>query len=123
MVGLDVPAGCYKHATTNAHGLYARRSDGDVAESVFFRCIFHWYRNARLIDLMAVGGSGGHFAPEYFDALLIPKFPDAVKTAIVRLYDAEPAAAGNPKGASYLVARHDLRNNTFGLWQLDRDMR
>ena len=28
------------HATTNAHGLYARRADGHLAESIFFRCIF-----------------------------------------------------------------------------------
>ena len=58
-----------ENATTNAHGLYARREDGDLAASIFFRCIFHWYRSVGLIDLMAVGGSGGHFSPEYFDSL------------------------------------------------------
>ena len=28
--------------TTNAHGLYARRSDGDIQKAVFFRCILNW---------------------------------------------------------------------------------
>jgi hypothetical protein len=58
-----------ERATINAHGLYARRADSDLAESIFFRCIFHWYRSMRLIDLLTVGGSGGHFSPEYFDSV------------------------------------------------------
>ena len=45
-----------ERCTTNAHGLYARRTDGNVNRSIFFRCIFNWYRSMRLIDLMAVGG-------------------------------------------------------------------
>ncbi len=64
-----------ENCTTNAHGLYARRTDGDVRRSIFFRCIFNWYRTMRLIDLMAVGGSGLHFSPKYFDYVRIPKFP------------------------------------------------
>jgi hypothetical protein len=36
------------NATTNAHGLYA------------LQVHIRWYRDMRLIDLMAVGGSGGH---------------------------------------------------------------
>ena len=38
--------------TTNAHGIYVRRSDGNIKKSVFFRCIFNWYRTMRLIDIM-----------------------------------------------------------------------
>jgi type I restriction enzyme S subunit len=72
--------------TTNAHGLYARRTDGDVDKSIFFRCIFDWYRSMRLIDLMAVGGSGGHFSPEYFNYIRIPKFPNDKQAEIIRLY-------------------------------------
>lgn len=72
--------------TTNAHGLYARREDGNIQESVFFRCIFDWYRSNGLIDLMAVGGSGGHFSPEYFESIKIPNFPQEIKEKIVSCY-------------------------------------
>ncbi len=110
-------------ATTNAHGLYARRADGDLAESIFFRCIFHWYRSMRLIDLMAVGGSGGHFSPEYFDSLLIPRFPDAVKNRIVKLYHSPALGEAKPPHLSGFVAWHQARNATLGIWELDREMK
>ncbi len=111
------------NATTNAHGLYARRTDGDLAESIFFRCIFHWYRNMRLIDLMAVGGSGGHFSPEYFDSLLIPRFPDTVKTMIVGLYHSPASAPPKTPGLAGFVEYQRLRNATLGIWQLDGEMK
>lgn len=109
--------------TTNAHGLYARRSDGDLAESIFFRCIFHWYRSVRLIDLMAVGGSGGHFSPEYFDSILIPRFPDELKQGIVRLYHSSATAPCQPPSISGFVAYHRARNATLGIWELDKDLK
>lgn len=111
------------NATTNAHGLYARRADGDLAESIFFRCIFHWYRSMRLIDLMAVGGSGGHFSPEYFDSLLIPRFPDEIKSSIVRLYHSPAKAPPAPSGLSSFVSYHRVRNENLGIWELDREMK
>lgn len=110
-------------ATTNAHGLYARRADGDLSESIFFRCIFHWYRSMRLIDLMAVGGSGGHFSPEYFDSLLIPRFPDEIKSSIVRLYHSPAKAPPAPSGLSSFVSYHRVRNENLGIWELDREMK
>lgn len=72
--------------TTNAHGLFARCVPINMKKSYFFRCIFDWYRRQGLIDLMAVGGSGGHFSPEYFDYIRIPKFPDNVIEKITELY-------------------------------------
>lgn len=75
-----------ENCTTNAHGLYARANNVDVKKSIFFRCIFDWYRNNRLIDLMAVGGSGGHFSPEYFEYIKIPKFDDVIINKIVNNY-------------------------------------
>jgi type I restriction enzyme S subunit len=110
-------------ATTNAHGLYARRADGDLAESIFFRCIFHWYRSVRLIDLMAVGGSGGHFSPEYFDSLLIPRFPDALKAQIVSLYHSPAATPLKPPSLGKFVEYHRTRNAALGTWQLDAEMK
>ena len=39
-----------------------------------------------MIDYIGVGGSGGHCAPEYFNYLLIPKFPQKKKEEITKLY-------------------------------------
>ena len=112
-----------ERATTNAHGLYARRTDGNLAESIFFRCIFHWYRSVRLIDLMAVGGSGGHFSPEYFDSLLIPKFKDGLKEKIVKLYHSPQPTDKRPLKLSQFVAHHRERNALLGIWELDSEMK
>lgn len=110
-------------ATTNAHGLYARRADGDISESIFFRCIFQWYRSTGLIDLMAVGGSGGHFSPDYFDSLLIPRFPDELKARIVSFYHSPSLKPPQPTSISSFVDHHRTRNETLGLWELDRDLK
>ena len=112
-----------ERATTNAHGLYARRSDGDLAQSIFFRCIFNWYRSQRLIDLMAVGGSGGHFSPDYFDFVLIPKFPDSLQQKIVRLYH-NPVPPPDLKATlANFVAWHREWNEGLGIWELDCELK
>ena len=109
--------------TTNAHGLYARRSDGDIQKAIFFRCIFNWYRTMRLIDIMAVGGSGGHFSPEYFDYVRIPKFPDDKQVEIARLYHHDAAQPAEKPTLDTFVDWHNRRNTGLGIWELDREMK
>ncbi len=115
--------GGWPKCTTNAHGLYARRFDENIQKSIFFRCIFNWYRTMRLIDIMAVGGSGGHFSPEYFDYVRIPNFPEGKEEEIVRLYHQDaPAPPGKPTLSSF-VDWHRRWNNFLGIWELDREMK
>ena len=111
-----------ENCTTNAHGLYARRKDNNIERSVFFRCVFHWYRTVRLIDIMAVGGSGGHFSPEYFHYLRIPKFPQGKQDAIVKMYH-NPVEAGDAPSLDDFAEWHARRNAKLGLWELDREMK
>jgi hypothetical protein len=111
-----------ENCTTNAHGLYARRTDGDTQKSIFFRCVFNWYRSMRLIDLMAVGGSGGHFSPEYFDYIRIPKFPDSKRADIARLYH-NPAPPSDTPTLDTFVDWHRCWNAELGIWELDREMK
>jgi type I restriction enzyme S subunit len=109
--------------TTNAHGLCARRSDCDIETSVYFRCVFDWYRSMRLVDLMAVGGSGGHFSPEYFEYVKIPDFPPDARSAIVSLYHrSAPPPRGEPVLKTF-VDRHSEWNASLGIWELDREMK
>jgi type I restriction enzyme S subunit len=112
-----------ERATTNAHGLYSRRSDGDLAQSIFFRCIFNWYRSQRLIDLMAVGGSGGHFSPEYFDFVLIPRFPESLQHQIVRLYHNHSAPPARKATLANFLAWHRDWNGGLGIWELDSELK
>jgi len=113
----------WPQCTTNAHGLYARRSDGDIQKAIFFRCIFNWYRTMRLIDIMAVGGSGGHFSPEYFDYVRIPKFPDDKQVEITRLYHHNAAQPAEKPTLDSFVDWHNRWNAELGIWELDREMK
>lgn len=107
------------NCTTNAHGLYARREDLDIRKSIYFRCVFDWYRNMGLIDLMAVGGSGGHFSPEYFDYIRIPKFPDQVIDTIVSQY----SSTVDINFGSNVKEMKDINLNDYGIVQLDRKVK
>jgi hypothetical protein len=114
----------YDKCTTNAHGLCARRDDGDLVKSIFFRCIFNWYRNARLVDIMGVGGSGGHLSPSYFDDYIrIPRVPRGKQEEIASLYHnpvPEPETAVTLDG---FVDLHRQRNENLGIWELDGEMK
>lgn len=113
----------WPECTTNAHGLYARRSDGDIQKAVFFRCVFNWYRTMRLIDIMAVGGSGGHFSPEYFDYIRIPKFPEDKQKDIARLYQHDAPQPPVKPTLDTFVDWHRQWNAELGIWELDREMK
>jgi hypothetical protein len=119
IVPIDQP----ERATTNAHGLYARRGGGDLAQSIFFRCIFSWYRRQRLIDLMAVGGSGGHFSPDYFEFVLIPKFPEPIQRRICALYHNPTAPPARRATLADFVVWHREWNRGLGIWELDRELK
>ena len=114
----------YKNCTTNAHGLYARRSDGDIVKTVFFRCIFNWYREMRLIDIMGVGGSGGHLSPSYFDDFIrIPKFSLEKQLEIAKLYHNSAQQPDSPLQLDTFVDWHRQWNVDLGIWELDHEMK
>ena len=113
----------WDNCTTNAHGLYARRYDEDLDKSIYFRCIFNWYRNMRLIDIMAVGGSGGHFSPEYFNYIKIPNFPEKKKVEIVQSYHSDTPAPSQLITLENFVDWHREWNKSLGIWELDREMK
>jgi len=109
--------------TTNAHGLCARRKDGNVIKSIFFRCFFNWLYKNRVIDLLSVGGSGGHFSPAYFDKFIrIPKFPDDKQEEIARLYHNIAPPKDKPTLDTF-VDWHRRCNDSLGIWELDREMK
>lgn len=109
--------------TTNAHGLYARRNDNNILRSVFFRCFFNWLYKKGVIDLLAVGGSGGHFSPEYFETLPIPKFPEEKQYEIARLYHHDATQPIEKPTLDSFVNWHNRWNTELGIWELDREMK
>lgn len=74
----------------------------------------NWYRRMNLIDLMAVGGSGGHFSPEYFEYIKIPKFNEQVIDEIVSLYH-------TPDVVEYGTNSKDY--SQWGIMQLDKTVK
>ena len=84
----------FKKCITNAHGNRLRQNDGDIGLSIYVRCILSWYKKFQLFDFMAVGGSGGHISPSYFNQILIPKFPNDVMKKIVGHYYSQSTNSG-----------------------------
>jgi hypothetical protein len=111
------------NVTTNAHGLYARRQDANIEKAVFFRCIFDWLYKNGLIDLLSVGGSGGHFSPEYFEKLPIPRFPDDKQREIALLYHHDAPQPPVKPTLDTFVDWHRQWNAGLGIWELDREMK
>jgi hypothetical protein len=72
---------------------------------------------------MAVGGSGGHFSPEYFDFVLIPQFPGYLQRTIVRLYHNAAPSPKRQRTLGNFVAWHREWNEDLGICELDREMK
>ena len=119
LVLIDVKENC----TTNAHGIYARRSDGNLTKSIFLRCFYDWLDKTGIINLLAVGGNGGHFSPEYFSSLPVPKFPDEIQADIARLYHNPTLAPTTMPTLDDFVEWHRDWNENLGIWELDREMK
>ena len=71
---------------------------------------------------MAVGGSGGHFSPNYFDFVLIPKFRDELQAHISHLYHNPATAPERKLTLTNFVLWHREWNEKLGIWELDREL-
>lgn len=110
--------------TTNAHGLYARHKDDDTTISIFFRCYFDWLYKNGIIDLLSVGGSGGHFSPVYFnDFIQVPDFPRNKQEAIARLYHNDVNPPKDEYTLDSFVSWHRKWNQDLGIFELDLEMK
>lgn len=71
---------------TNYHGIRIFKDNPDITEAIFIRCFLSYWRSLGMIDYIGVGGSGGHCAPQYFDLIEIPNFPEGLQSKIAKLY-------------------------------------
>lgn len=105
--------------TTNAHGIFARATSASVEASAYLRCIIDWYRTRGLFDLLAVGGSGGHLSPEYFDYIRVPRFGKQLRERVTKLYWNSAAAAAPEAPSSFAALReHEEWDVDAGVVQL-----
>ena len=72
---------------------------------------------------MAVGGSGGHFSPEYFDYIRIPQFLEDKQAEIAQLYHNPAPPPTDVPTLETFVDWHRRWNNNMGIWELDREMK
>lgn len=75
-----------KDTVTNYHGIKIWKENEDLTESLFVWAFLSYWKDLGVLDYIAVGGQGGHLAPEYFDYLIIPKFPISKIKEITELY-------------------------------------
>ena len=68
-------------------------------------------------------GSGGHFSPEYFDYVRIPKFPDDKQVEIALLYHQDGPSSPDKPSLDTFVDWHRRWNASLGIWELDREMK
>ena len=107
-------------ATTNAHGLFARQASDDIEKSIFFRCIFDWYRRRGLVDALAVGGSGGHLSPVYFEYIKIPNFKNELIKKINRHYSSESIQTISNANMNDFARTISKAQDQLGIWQLSK---
>lgn len=71
---------------TNAHGHVLRPHTSSLDNVITIRCLLAYFKEKGLIDLLTVGGSGGHLSPAYFDRVDIPNFREDMQKELSRLY-------------------------------------
>lgn len=103
--------------TTNFHATALTKEDSKVIDVVFVRCFLAYLREIGMVDMIGVGGSGGHFAPEYFDLVLVPNFPENVKERVARLYH-NPNAQSDQEQQGIYQLNADILNTKQELWRI-----
>jgi type I restriction enzyme S subunit len=119
LVLVDAPERC----TTNFHGTVLVWPGAEIWQTIFVRCFLAYLRAQGVVDWVGVGGSGGHMSPEYFDYLPFPRFPDAIRERIARLYNHDAAPPAHKLTLNNFVAWHREWNDALGIWELDREMK
>ena len=79
----------HNNTITNAHGHVLRPKECTLDKAITIRCILAYLKEAGFIDLLTVGGAGGHLSPSYFDRVAIPQFNEDVQASLKRFYSNE----------------------------------
>ena len=109
--------------TTNFHGTVLFWPEAEMRRIIALRCYLAYLRFRGIIDLVGVGGSGGHMSPEYFDCLPIPVLPESIESDIAECYSSGLQPLKESVSPRNLIEVHRGRNEESGIWELDREMR
>ncbi|MDD3285589.1 MAG: hypothetical protein PHG95_03065 [Patescibacteria group bacterium] len=107
---------------TNYHGIRIYKKEVDLIDSVFIRCFLAYWRSKGIIDYIGVGGSGGHCAPQYFDLIETPLFPDQIKNKISSLYHCEAIKEKNLKEDDFINKDNEW-NKKAGIYDIDKSIK
>lgn len=103
---------------TNYHAIRIHKEHFTLTESIFVRCFLSYWREKGMIDYIGVGGSGGHCAPEYFDLIEIPNFPENKQIEISNLYHRPTLKSSNLNLKNFLEKDCEW-NQEAGILELD----
>jgi hypothetical protein len=77
-----------------------------------------------MIDYIGVGGSGGHCAPQYFNLIEIPNFPEEVQEEIAKLYFNKPETPEiGPKDIDEIISKDIEWSQNAGIIELDTSIK
>ena len=108
-----------ENIATNYHGIRIFKENYDLIDAIFIRCFLAYWREKGMIDYIGVGGSGGHCAPQYFNLIETPLFPEKVKKKIAVLYH---KSIEYPKslGLKNFLDEDNNWNRKVGIIELDK---
>jgi len=110
----------HENTITNAHGHVLRPKGCTLEKAITIRCILAYLKEAGFIDLLTVGGAGGHLSPSYFDRVAIPQFSEAVQQDLSRFYHNDVARDYLDVVVSENFLELDSNwNNLVGIVELD----
>ena len=104
---------------TNAHGHVLRTTECSLEKVITIRCLLAYLKTIGFIDLMTVGGSGGHLSPSYFDRVIIPNFPEKKQKEIAKLYH-NPIGHSKSSNLSNFLKEDNKWNKRAGIIELDK---
>lgn len=110
----------HTNTITNAHGHVLRRRECTLEKAITIRCILAYLKESGFIDLITVGGAGGHLSPSYFNRVAIPQFGDEIQRELSRLYHNDVDRSYLDTASSDSLLEEDASwNKIAGIVELD----
>ncbi len=115
---------CYnsENIATNYHGIRIFKEETNLIDAIFIRCFLAYWRNKGMIDYIGVGGSGGHCAPQYFNLIETPLFPENIKQKIAIFYH-NPIAYPNYLNLKNFLEEDQRWNEKAGIIEVDKSIK
>lgn len=108
------------NVATNYHGIRIINNNKNLTESIFIRCFLSFWREKKMINMIGVGGSGGHCSPSYFHLINTPNFPESKQQEIAKLYHNPIGYPTQNFTLENFLEMDNQYNEQAGIYELDK---